>query len=59
MVKYSLNFFSIALLVIHLTDSVTYQEAIPPTATRKDEWFKRNKLKHLAAFFLVGIVHIQ
>jgi hypothetical protein len=36
-IKYSLRFFLIILLIIHFTGCVTYQEAVPPASTRKDD----------------------
>ena len=52
--KHSFRLFLAALLVIHLTGCVTYQETILPASTVRDKWFAKDKLKHFTASFLIG-----
>jgi len=46
--------FLITLLLIYLTGCATHQKTFPPSATRKDEWFAKDKVKHFSISFLIG-----
>ncbi len=44
----------IALLLIHFIGCATHQKTLPPPATKKDEWFAKDKAKHFSISFLIG-----
>ncbi len=46
--------FLITLLLICLTGCATHQKNLPPSATKKDEWFSKDKAKHFSISFLIG-----
>jgi uncharacterized protein YfiM (DUF2279 family) len=44
----------IVLLLIHFIGCTTHQKTLPPSATKKDEWFAKDKVKHFSISFLIG-----